>query len=1286
MYIGGLVGQASDTAFDHINIQLELDTNLTGTNYVGGIVGHLTNGSVTQSNSDINIIGNKSGGIVGVLEGEGTIQQCYVKGDLKGVDNVGGIVGIASGNQIQIEEVAFSGEVEGIGNHMGGIVGNLHSNMLTNSYAIGKVSGIHYIGGLVGAAHSDNGVIKNTYAAVAIEGHNNKGGLIGQSDYNIQDSYYDGVRSNMEPRYNNHPSRLSIELTFIETFNNWDFIHTWAIEEGSYPYLQALGQKDPFQSVPKVVEGGKGTQSNPFLISNREQLSYIQYALDKNYYLINDIYMGDENWDPIGNSNMPFSGVLDGQTFSIYDLTVKDSQQNEVGLFGAIEKGTVRNLKLINVDILGWRKVGGLVGSNSESHLLNILVEGKVVGIEDVGLLSGVSQEQSFISRVATKGSVEGEYQTGGLVGQNNNSIIERSFTEAQVKGIRHTTGGLVGHNKENGEIINSYASGIVGHSDYVGGLIAWSSSGSVNNSYWDMDKTNMSNSQGGAHLTTENMQKENSFEQWNFEAIWMLEESSEFPTLQPLAVNLKNIESNNTYRSVHLSWKNLEDATSYEILFDGQKITVTEPYFEYTGLEPASTHTFQIRVIAGDLMGDWSEVMDILLPPDSPKNVEVAMITEQSITLNWEDVYGADSYAIEIMGQPVFVGSITNYTVEDLKPNTPYIYRIRSINEGGYGPWSENIAATTLSGVTEGLYLEAQTNVIDVHWEPVAGANRYDLEVDGAVIKGIEDTHYRHGGLLPNTQHQYRVRAVKTTGTSNWSEYVEAYTLIESPSLVIKEESPTDYLIEWEAVTGAEYYELEINSASVTTSQTSYHHSDIEPNSSHYYRIRAINDNTQSVWSQVESIIGRLLPPTQLQGTMNNTNLIIQWSSVMGADYYELDINGEIITVGLSSHYTVESVENNTLYQFRIRAINDVGPSPWSAYETVETPLAAPNHFKASATSQQVTLSWEKITDAQSYELLVDGASMILESTDNYVHTGLAPNTLHTYRIRAIKNGQSGPWSDVLRVTTVLNTIEKIKVDRVTSTNVKISWDKIDGALGYKLEVNGTEIDLSGQNYYNHRNLSPNTTQRYRVKSYDANGESDWSDLLRVRTSPNIPINLKATATEHTITLTWNAISDANYYEVEADGSIYKVSDTTFEHTGLMANTQHAYRVRAVGSNSSSEWSQLLIQNTKPTLMVQVGRDDFFNFVFVIPENGNKSRYITVHYNPDDFEVTDLCAITPQLETQTGVIEGTNIEVIEFREGYIVYKINHATQTVTNTIQFVSKTNEYSEVIYQIQ
>lgn len=188
--------------------------------------------------------------------------------------------------------------------------------------------------------------------------------------------------------------------------------------------------------------------------------------------------------------------------------------------------------------------------------------------------------------------------------------------------------------------------------------------------------------------------------------------------------------------------------------------------------------------------------------------------------------------------------------------------------------------------------------------------------------------------------------------------------------------------------------------------------------------------------------------------------------------------------------------------------------------------------------------------------------------------------------------------------------------------------------------------------------------------------------------TAPSVPKDLHTDPETRLITVRWTQVSGASSYDLEVDGEIYRgIKGTEFIHDRLKPNTMHIYRIRAVGSGGTSTWSDIVTGSTIPEISALVGKDTQFNFVVVAPQQtGITERMITVTYDPEQLEVIDLSANTDEINLTTGAIEGTNLTVLVYEPGLIVFYATRADRTVVNSIRFMSKTNDYSPITYRIE
>ena len=114
-----------------------------------------------------------------------------------------------------------------------------------NSYATGTITGISYVGGLVGS-NDYYGTVENSSATGTVSGNDYVGGLVGRNYRTVQNSFWD-IEASGTTTSAGGTGKNTTEMMKWSTFTDagWDFNDTWNIIEGkSYPYLRAF-PKDP---------------------------------------------------------------------------------------------------------------------------------------------------------------------------------------------------------------------------------------------------------------------------------------------------------------------------------------------------------------------------------------------------------------------------------------------------------------------------------------------------------------------------------------------------------------------------------------------------------------------------------------------------------------------------------------------------------------------------------------------------------------------------------------------------------------------------------------------------------------------------------------------------------------------------------------------------------------------------------------------------------------------------------------------------------------------------------
>ena len=315
----------------------------------------------------------------------------------------------------------------------------------------------------------------------------------------------------------------------------------------------------------------------PYNVASAGDLDNVRNNLNGNYIQTADIDLsGYSNWNPIGtNNNILFSGSYNGNGYKISNLTATGISY--MGLFGCVS-GQLENINLDNVSItaaydanVGSHDIGGLAGY-LEGTIKNSHVTGcNISGYCDVGGLIGCNwqgsvEECSASGTVTTSSGTGYKESVGGLAGRNNGYIVE-SFAVADVSGDAYCTGGLAGNN-EGGTIDKCYAAGsvtttvywvggLVGDNrkfngadsiikesyatgtvsgDLSGGLVGFNNgnndAGTIELSYYDQNTTTQSDTGKGIPESTADMMKQATFNGWDFNGTWTINEGTTYPVL----------------------------------------------------------------------------------------------------------------------------------------------------------------------------------------------------------------------------------------------------------------------------------------------------------------------------------------------------------------------------------------------------------------------------------------------------------------------------------------------------------------------------------------------------------------------------------------------------------------------------------------------------------------------------------------------------------------------------------------------------------------------------------
>lgn len=648
-----------------------------------------------------------------------------------------------------------------------------------------------------------------------------------------------------------------------------------------------------------------------------------------------------------------------------------------------------------------------------------------------------------------------------------------------------------------------------------------------------------------------------------------------------------------NSSSSITLSWNPSEDVTSYDILKSDTilKTDVTSPFTD-TGLLPGTTYTYKVRANNVTGSSDSSPVSPTTLPnpPGVPSNPS-ASATTTSITLTWDAVADADGYKVEADGLVTEIGYVTTYTYNSLSQGTQHNYRILAYNAGGDGGWTEQLTASTLLDMPADVTAASSNNKIVVSWSGVQNASGYEVAIGGNTYTTAL-TSYICEGLDPSTIYTYKVRAVNAVSSSEWSEERAKTTLPDPPDVpgnITSTATNTTVSLSWDAAAGATGYDVMADGQLFTcVSGISFVQTGLAPGTEHILKVRARNAGGKSAWSN-ETIQSTLPTPPNVPANLTETTTVdsiaIQWSAVSEADGYEIEVDSTTPAAITVNTYEHQDLAPGSTHTYRVRSVKQEVPGDWSEMLTATTrsnDYGIPTGLNATPSDTSVTLAWNPVDGATGYEIEVDGVITGTGTDTQYIHTGLQPETRHTYRVRMQNTGVAGDWSGAVSAVTLAcmpqapdNLAAKAYDDRIA-----ITWRPVLEASSYDVEIDGSSIQSVIGTAYNHEGLTPLSEHTYRIRSVNGNDAGSWSELLTVSTlsdMPAIPANINIIPANNSIRMSWDSVENADSYDIEIDGTNPEnTADTQYLHEGLNAGSTHTYRVRAVNGAKAGEWSGL--------------------------------------------------------------------------------------------------------------
>lgn len=368
--------------------------------------------------------------------------------------------------------------------------------------------------------------------------------------------------------------------------------------------------------------------------------------------------------------------VFDGQGYTVSNFTVSDGVN--AGLFSILTNATVKNLTIKHAT----------VAPNAETRAYN-------GGNFYAGALAGTTQGYCTIENVhVVDCEIEGVNKVGGLIGNaaENFPLVVKGCSVEDSKVYTTSTedggcvGGLIGYVKPNTtlegnsvrgttiEAINSRNNAERGNAEFIGTFHGEGNTMTLTenklelNTFTQTETTYVTPEAYGAWLGAIRIEKG---------ADVIIDGKSVF-YVEPVVLATPDVTATPEGKVINLSWAAIENAGSYTISMDNEALaTVTEPTYKFTG-EFDTEYTFSVVALPADEKKYIaSEVAVVTAKTEAAKVLEAPAVAatlnsenDKQVIFSWGEVVGAAAYRVTY-GEVTSTTTDVTYTVDGVYGKT---------------------------------------------------------------------------------------------------------------------------------------------------------------------------------------------------------------------------------------------------------------------------------------------------------------------------------------------------------------------------------------------------------------------------------------------------------------------------------------------------------------------------------------------------------------------------------------------------------------------------------------
>ena len=265
----------------------------------------------------------------------------------------------------------------------------------------------------------------------------------------------------------------------------------------------------------------------------------------------------------------------------------------------------------------------------------------------------------------------------------------------------------------------------------------------------------------------------------------------------------------------------------------------------------------------------------------------------------------------------------------------------------------------------------------------------------------------------------------------------------------------------------------------------------------------------------------------------------------------------------------------------FLTPAFSSIYAQETSGADTPANSIEAPELSAVAQSSSEISLSWNAVEGAISYEIYRDDIHIASTAATSYTDSELSAAFTYTYYVRAIGSSAFSK-SNIISASPNL-TAPVIKTASVSYNSIIVSWNAVEGAEGYEVYRSTSKdgsykrIKTTAALSFTNTKLTCGKVYYYKVRAFrsteDGISRSSFSSIKNRKPVPAAPGSVKAAASYDHIDVTWDKVTGATAYYVyrstEKDSGYTRIAALKKECTYTDPNLKHGityyYKIRAV-------------------------------------------------------------------------------------------------------------------------